>query len=210
MKLGIVGHGWGNAYARTLDKLGIEYWQGRTWGDRADGVIIASPAETHYEIAKGLLPAAPIILEKPVTLDPRQAWELVGMGGIAFAGHTRLFSPAWRIFKASLLPVESITCCAGGTERDPWWDWGPHLAAMCIDLGFDPSRARISVGKSYRPLSFVVNGDQEFVDEVTSPTPLEVLVTEFVAAIERGEPNNAGLRLGAEVVEYLWSKHEPC
>lgn len=205
MKLGIIGRKWGAAYARTLDKLGIEYWiAGREWGDSADGVIVATPAETHYGIAKDLLlDGVPIILEKPVTLDPAQAWDLVRIGGIAFAGHTRLFSPAWRAFKASLPKPEFVECRAGGTLRDPWWDWGPHLVAMCFDAGIDPRRAQISVRRAQEALSFVVNGSHRFVDVETNPSPLEVLCREFVEAIEEGKPNNDGLRLGAQVVEFL-------
>jgi hypothetical protein len=204
MKLRILGHGWGRVYARTLEKLGINYVHDRNWGQGADGVIIATPAETHYEIARGFLEAGtPILLEKPVTLDPAQAHELVALGGIAFAGHTRLFSPSWRAFKASLPKVHSIDCIAGGTFRDPWWDWGPHLAAMCLDLGFDPRMAEMRCESEKVPLSFLVNGMYDWQDEITDPMPLEVLVTEFVAAIERGEPNNEGLKLGAQVVEFL-------
>jgi hypothetical protein len=204
MKLGILGHGWGYTYAKTLDKLGIDYRHDRTVGQGVDGVIVATPAETHYEIARDLLKAGiPIILEKPVTLDPEQARELVTLGGIAFAGHTRLYDPSWRSFKASLHKIESIDCIAGGTSRDPWWDWGPHLVAMCLDVGFDPRAASIRCEKERIPLSFIVNGTHEFRDVVGSPTPLEVLCTEFVQAIELGEPNNAGLVLGAEVVEFL-------
>lgn len=134
---------------------------------------------------------------------PEQANELVSMGGIAFAGHTRLFSPAWRTFKKSLPKVHSISAVCGGTTRDPWWDWGPHPVSMCLDLGFDPRRADIRCYAEKTPLSFTVNGEHEFVDVVTNPMPLEVLCTEFVEAIKLGKPNNAGLVLGAAVVEFL-------
>jgi hypothetical protein len=77
---------------------------------------------------------------------------------------------------------------------------------MCLDVGFDPRRATLAAVGVHIPLSFVVNGRYEFRDVITDPTPLEVLLTEFIAAIRKGEPNNRGLRLGAEVVEFL---HEP-
>ena len=204
MKLAVVGRGrWGGVYGRTLEKLGIDYEIGRTWRG-CDGVIVASPPETHYELAREILTAGyPLVLEKPITTDPSQAWELVKLGGIAFAGHTRLYSPSWRKFKASLSTVESVDCVVGGTARDPWWDWGPHLVAMCLDLGFDPRKARIACMSASVPLSFRVNGDREWRDAITDPMPLEVLINEFVAAIERGEPDNDGLKLGARVVEFL-------
>jgi hypothetical protein len=203
MKLAILGSNWGQAYARTLEKLGIDFQIGRTWRG-CDGVIVATPPDTHYELAREILTAGyPLILEKPITTDPSHAWGLVKLGGIAYASHTRLYSPSWRKFKASLTEIHSIDCVAGGTARDPWWDWGPHLAAMCLDLGFDPRKAEIHCEQDKIPLSFLVNGVREWQDEVTDPTPVEVLVTEFVAAIERGEPNNEGLNLGAQVVGFL-------
>lgn len=131
---------------------------------------------------------------------PSEAYELHAMGGIAFAGHTRLYSPEWKIFKASCPRIEYLEARAGGTLRNPWWDWGPHIVAMCLDLGFDPRRAQISVRKAREPLSFVVNGSHRFTDRRTSPSPLECLLTEFVAAIDVGEPDN---RLMPEVVEIL-------
>lgn len=126
------------------------------------------------------------------------------MGGIAYAGHTRLYSPAWKSFKASLPTVQSVECEAGGTPRDPWWDWGPHLVSMCIDIGYKPEKAVIRVTSARKPLSFVVNGAHQFRDVETNPRPLEALTGEFLRAIEIGKPDS---RLMPEVIEFLWSHH---
>jgi hypothetical protein len=126
------------------------------------------------------------------------------MGGIGFAGHTRLYSPAWREFKASLPTIESVEMWAGGTDKDPWWDWGPHLVAMAFDLGFEAPA--IHVTQERQPLRVLVNGVHQFTDPPTDPAPLEVLLTEFVAAIREGKPNNAGLQMGARVIDYLENK----
>jgi hypothetical protein len=202
VKLGIIGRNWGSVYANTCRNLGIDYWiAGREWGEKADGYIIASPPETHYEIARDLLARGlPVIVEKPVTMDPGQAYELAGMGGIAFAGHTRLYDPRWKAFKQFVSRVTDVHCRAGGTKRDPWWDWGPHMVAMCLDLGFNPRRARFVVRKAREPLSFVVNGRYRFEDRPSSISPMACLLTEFVAAIRKGEPDS---RLMPEVVEVL-------
>jgi hypothetical protein len=53
------------------------------------------------------------------------------------------------------------------------------------------------------PLQIIVNGDKVYTDVAEIPTPLEVLVQEFILAIRRGVPNNSGLILGAQVVRYL-------
>lgn len=206
--LAIVGAGrWGKVYAATLEELGIRFTIGRAWGN-CDGVIVATPPETHFPIAREVLQrGVPLLLEKPITLDPQDARELVKLGGIAFAGHTRLYSPSWRKFKASLSHVSNVHASAGGTSRNPWWDWGPHLAAMCLDVGVDPRKAEICVSRVKYPLSFTAGGETWMDDP--REKPLEVLITEFVAAIERGEPDNQGLRLGAEVVEFLHESRGP-
>jgi hypothetical protein len=197
LKLGIIGRGpWGYTYAKTLSKLGIDFWHaGRDWRKKgnADGVIIASSPESHFPVAMSFLAdGVPVLIEKPVTLCSREAKALVGCGGIAFVGHTRLYSPAWRAFKR---PAKEVRA----TVAD-WWGWGPHAVAMAFDLGCETPE--ITVGGER--MTFVADG-REFHDVVTDPTPLEVLVKEFCAAIESGKPNNEGLQLGLRVVQFLES-----
>jgi len=199
MRLGIVGRGyWGDTYARTLRGMGIDFTQyGRDW-ERQDGLIIACKSEFHFEVAqKALSLGIPALIEKPVTLDEREAWGLCGYGGIAFAGHTRLYSPAWRRFKR---PANKVVAYAGGvneTNPDPLWNWIPHLAAMALDVGARDVDFRVS--KEWQYLRFIADG-REFWDVETIPSPLEVLVGEFVEAIRKGEPDNSGLRLGAKTI----------
>lgn len=144
-----------------------------------------------------------MLVEKPVTLHPDDANDLVSMGGIGFAGHTRLYSQAWREFKKNA--GRPVRVFAGGTDKDPWWDWGPHVVAMCLDLGVDPREAEITLTREKQPLRFVV-GDQEFRD--VPDNPLEILIQEFVHAIALGEPNNRDLQLGAKVIDHLWRRSE--
>lgn len=45
-----------------------------------DVCVVSSPSGLHYEHAKAALEAgAHVLIEKPVTIDPRQAWDLVAM-----------------------------------------------------------------------------------------------------------------------------------
>ena len=168
--------------------------------------MIATDPRKHFELAReALMRNQPVLVEKPVSFYPCQAWELVDLDGIAFAGHTRLYSPTWRKFKEWNFGGSGVKASAGGTRHNPLWDWGPHLAAMCLDIGIDPKDAEITCTKEPQPLRFEVNGDV-FTD-VEGERPLDVLLTEFADAIEYGKPNNAGLELGARVIDYLWSRN---
>jgi hypothetical protein len=200
----VVGKGrWGNTYVQTLKKLKIQHWQAtHDWHCfNPDGVIVATPPETHYDIARiALARRIPVLVEKPVCLSSRAVEALVALGGIAFAGHTRLYAPAWRAFKETLPEVTHVEAWAGGTERNPWWDWGPHLVSMSFDIGF--KTPVLHVTKERQPLRFVVNGTYEYTDVEGG---LEVLVREFLHAIKNGKPDN---RLMPEVIAYL-ETHEP-
>ena len=213
MKLGIIGRGpWGNVYARTLEGMGVDFWQVAGHGlwkhQAADGLIIATAAHSHYDVAiQPIQWGIPVLVEKPVCLTSAHAQELLKLAqlhnGIVFTGHTRLYSPAWREFKrrALELGVRAVQAKVGGPcKLDPWWDWGPHLVALCLDLGAHPE---IRVSREPIPLEMIVNGTLVFDDPLTKPTALEVLLTEFMAAIERGEPDVTSLQLGVAVVDYL-------
>lgn len=208
--IGLIGRGyWGNTYAQTLDQLGLDFWQaGRNWPQKAkdpvDGVIIASSTESHYHLAKTLLRfGVPVLVEKPVATSAAQVQELVDLGGIAFAGHTRLYSPTWREFKRGMGEVQSVTAFAGGVNEsnpDAELNWWTHLAAMCWDLGFDPANAVFNVTTEKQPLRFIANG-QEFRDG--PPGALACLITEFLEAAKSGKPNNEGLKLGLKTLQYV-------
>ena len=213
MILGVIGRGyWGDTYARTIGDMGISCWQiGRGEIPPADGVIIATPAATHYSIALDLIESnIPIIIEKPVCLNTSDARTLLFvaklLGGIVFTGHTRLYSPLWRAYKANMPKgARKAVCEAGGPcKLDPWWDWGSHLVAMCIDLGLDPAECEYHISSDRRSIKITV-GDHVYVDKPSVPMPLEVLISEFVNAIAIGTPDVEGLRLGAKVVEMLES-----
>ena len=213
MDLGVVGRGyWGNTYSKVLTGLGIKHWQdGRYWHMRQhpDALIIACKSEAHYEVARTALGRGiPVLVEKPVCTSSRDVEALIGLGGIAFAGHTRLYDPAWKPFKASVGKVESVEAWAGGvneTNPDAELNWWVHLAAMCHDIGFDPEKATFHVTEEKQPLRFVAN-DIEFRD---TQGAIAALVTAFLEAVRKGEPNNEGLKLGLKTIQYVENRREP-
>lgn len=122
MKLCLIGLGyWGPNLARNLDRLGVLYAMvdkdlGRLdffedtyrnvclsddykdFINDVDGFVIATPPDTHYNIAKELLLAGKhVFVEKPLTLDLESANDLVKiadeLGKVLMVGHTFLYSP---------------------------------------------------------------------------------------------------------------------
>lgn len=213
--IGLIGRGpWANVWKKTLDRMEVDCIQvGRDYhGLRqlVSGVIVASAAESHADIAGTLIAqGVPCIVEKPLCLTAAGARALladVGEDSIVFVNHSRLFSNHWREFKAEALEhgVHRVYASAGGPCKiDPHFDWGSHLVAMCCDLGFDPQQATFTTSRERSALEFVVNNRRIYRDEHESPTPLEVLTAEFLAAIEKGEKNVGHLELGVRVIEFL-------
>jgi predicted dehydrogenase len=222
--IGLIGRGyWGEVYARTLDKMGIDYWQaGRNWREKPipEAVIIASSAKSHYRLAKELISREiPVIIEKPVCLESSQARKLLKLArykGISvFVGHTHLFSEEWRKLKKEIGPIREINAQSGGPcALDPLWDWGPHDVAMCIDLLDSPSvvgrngkylrlewkqsHADLIISSNKTERVFDVDG-YKYLAVKTDPTPLEVLISEFLSS----KSDVSHLELGVKVVEVL-------
>lgn len=116
-----------------------------------DGVIIASPAQSHEDdvravVAEGL----PVLVEKPLVLSAKAAGDLLAFvesrEGYVLVDHTHLFHPGYAKLKEMAAPLGPPTALrsAGGSwgpfrEKTPvLWDWGPHDVAMCLDLMGEP------------------------------------------------------------------------
>lgn len=75
------------------------------WEDpKIDAVIIASPADTHYEMAvKGLKAGKHLLIEKPLVLTTKEAKELIRINDkakkVVMVGHTFEFNPTVRKIK---------------------------------------------------------------------------------------------------------------
>src|SRR5712691_1164926 len=64
-----------------------------------DGIIIATPVRTHYQLAKeALLCGKHVLVEKPLTTNVAEAEELVALAGeqqrVLMVGHTSEYNPA--------------------------------------------------------------------------------------------------------------------
>jgi len=162
----VVGAGrWGMNHIRTLDRLGYlagisesdidnrnrlarEYPHVNVFGkvldavdDIFDGFTIATPAETHFEIAKYLIERGKhVLVEKPLTMTVDEAKKLKNMaeerGVNLMVGHLLLFHPAIRkmkglitggkIGKLQYMYSNRLNLGAVRTEENILWSFAPH------------------------------------------------------------------------------------
>jgi len=172
IRLGLIGTGrWGKNFIRTIRGLdGVTLsalcsrhpdsrslvdssctilcdWHDLVGNDLCDGVIIATPPDTHAEILGAMIRARiPSMVEKPLTLDLQEALDLQQLlrqnPTPVLVDHTYLFHPAYRELKrlsSQLGPIRSIQAEGGGPgpfrpNYTALWDYGPHDISMCLDL----------------------------------------------------------------------------
>lgn len=172
IRLGLIGVGrWGRVIARALNDIpGARLthlasrrsesvdsvppgctvtgdWRSVATAADLDGVIIASPASLHAEMAAVALDAGlAVFVEKPLAMSLQDAEGLLALardrGGVLQVDHLDVANPAWIALK-ELVPgigeITSVECRFGGpgpfrTDTPPLWDWGPHPVALCLDL----------------------------------------------------------------------------
>lgn len=160
MRLGIIGTGrWGSRYVETIGRMWpdgevvIADMTGRRDSPGAlirnaavDGVIVASPAATHYAITMEALDAGvPVLVEKPLALTLSETRSIrdraEARGGTVMVGHQHLHAPAFREMRQRIArrAVSTISGTFGGdgpvrADCDVLWDYGPHDFAMALDL----------------------------------------------------------------------------
>ena len=172
IRLGLIGVGkWGFNYLKTIQNidgatitliacrdinknrdLSNKYELTTDWNKilnspQIDGVIIATPPEMHYQIAKEAIEKnKPIIIEKPMTLNSEDSKKLLFKAlkkkTIVKVNHIYLYHPIYKVLKeyiknnTDLISIYSLSGNFGPFREDvsPLWDWGPHDIAMCIDF----------------------------------------------------------------------------
>ncbi len=109
--------------------------------EQLSGFTVATPAETHFPLAKKIMAAGKhVLVEKPLTLEEGHAEELVGLSEEnnvnLMVGHVLLFHPAIRKIKAfidsgkigKLQYIYSNRLNLGQvrTEENAFWSLAPH------------------------------------------------------------------------------------
>ena len=99
----------GQARKEATEKFSVPAWEDyKTLTGNVDGVVIATPTESHFETAQAFLNAnAHVFIEKPITSTPEQAQQLIDIASaknlVFQVGHLERFNPA---FQEALRQVE--------------------------------------------------------------------------------------------------------
>ena len=132
--------------------------------DIFDGFTIATPAETHYEIAKCIIEAGkPLLVEKPLTLSIREAEKLAELSKLnnvaLMVGHVLLFHPAIkkikeiingnRIGKIQYIYSNRLNLGQVRTEENVFWSLAPHDIAIFQYLIEEYPKKVSSTGSSF-------------------------------------------------------------
>lgn len=174
MRVGVIGAGnWGRNLVRTFYRLGelaavaelnpdirqrlsAEYHGISLYGDYRDllmegipAVAIATPAPTHYAIAReALLAGKDVFVEKPLALSRAEAAELVEIAGrqnrILMTGHLLLYQPAVRRIKEyiesgalgriAFFAQERLKFGRVRAVENVLWSFGVHDVAVLLYL----------------------------------------------------------------------------
>lgn len=169
---GLIGTGkWGINHLKTLEKtsginlkyicspgilkkteISDKYIKFRNYKDLLslqdlDGIIIATPADTHFQIASEFLEkGVNIFVEKPLTLNFNDANKLREISknkkNIFMVGHIDIYNPAFTYLQVNLKKVGTIKhifCESGNLDLNKnrisvLWDWAGHGVAQANEL----------------------------------------------------------------------------
>ena len=189
MQLAVIGCGyWGKNLVRNFQQLGVlslvcdATAAGRdaarqlapdtpivtdvqdVWQVDVSAVVIATPAETHYDLVRqALLAGKDVFVEKPLALTYRQGADLVqlaaGQGRILMVGHVLEYHPAivrlHELVRSGALGkvryVYSNRLSLGKVRREEniLWSFAPHDVAVILRLVGDLPFQVVACGGSY-------------------------------------------------------------
>jgi UDP-2-acetamido-3-amino-2,3-dideoxy-glucuronate N-acetyltransferase len=142
--------------------------------DDINAIVIATPAETHYELARAALSAGKhVYVEKPLVLDERQGEELVALaeekGLVLMVGHLLQYHPIFVKLKemvgagdlGRIHYIYSHRLNLGKIRREEniLWSFAPHDISMILALAAEMPDEVTATGGFYL---------QSFVADVTT------------------------------------------
>ena len=209
-ELALIGKGrWGERYIQTIKDVegcNLKYIVSRDYStvENVDGVIIATPPETHEEIMKHF--SCPILCEKPLVTT------LSGLriDGEIMTGFTHLYNKKLQAWKSR--SVNSIQVTLGNTEpyskSSAIWEMGIHGIAISlfllgypkevkalkiednfqVILVYDNAQAVIEYGYCYsEKVRKILINDEDVSLSVQTPRELELQIRDFLDFIDGKE-----------------------
>ncbi len=132
--------------------------------DDIDGIVIATPAETHYTLAReALLSGKHIYVEKPLVLDEKEGEELIALSEknnrVLMVGHLLQYHPAFvrlkelasagELGRINYIYSHRLNLGKIRREENALWSFAPHDISMILTLaGEDPDTVQ-AVGANY-------------------------------------------------------------
>lgn len=129
-----------------------------------DGVVIASPAETHFNLAReALLAGKHVFVEKPLVLDEDEGDELISIADeknkVLMVGHLLQYHPVFMHLKEMTLSGElgrinyiySHRLNLGKIRREEniLWSFAPHDISMILSLAGEEPETVLTTGGNY-------------------------------------------------------------
>jgi len=137
------------------------------FSSNVDGVVIATPVRTHYQLAKeALLHGKHVLVEKPLTANVAEAEELVALARqqerILMVGHTFEYSSAVNelrkliqagdLGKIYCIETERVNLGLFRTDINVIWDLAPHdVSILLYLLGKKPERIKVQAHAHLQP-----------------------------------------------------------
>jgi len=212
LRFGVIGWGyWGPKIARNLESLSHamvtmvadqearrlaslavhQSWVKTTtlpediFRSDVDGVIIATPVRTHYQLAKkALLHDKHVLVEKPLTADVMEAEELVALAAerrrVLMVGHTFEYNPAVNelrklvqsgdLGKIFCIEAERLNLGLFRSDINVIWDLAPHdVSILLYLLGKRPEQIRVQAHAHLQPNIYdIAHLDLGFADGMTA------------------------------------------
>lgn len=149
MKLLLIGSGtWGSNFIKTCNELNIsltvgnrDNWQELIESKEYQGVIIATPPNSHVDIAEyAFQHNLPCIIEKPLSLNLQDCERLYQYNIPVIIDYIHLFSDNYQLIKQKIDPNKINKIISTGGNLGPFrnystlWDYAPHDLAMILDL----------------------------------------------------------------------------
>ena len=150
-----------------------------------DGVVIATPVRTHYQLAKeALLHGKHVLVEKPLTANVTEAEELVALAAeqqrVLMVGHTFEYNPAVNelrklvengdLGKIYCIETERVNLGLFRSDINVIWDLAPHdISILLYLLGQKPDQINVQAHAHLQPhIHDVAHLDLVFPDGMTA------------------------------------------